>query len=202
MANNGGIFYVSGFVDNCYCNGSSVAVQCIIIMILEDQKIKDNTVGSRSKTDLAYIAGFLDGDGSLMLQVKKRKDGRLKRRFMTTICFYQDTRHEKNLHWIKKILGIGYIHHRNDGMTELRINGYSRVREILEALLPYIRFKKIQCKTLIKSCLLLEGTIGNMLDRRQLIKLVKYILVIQNENYVTKRKKTEDELLKLLDLTP
>jgi hypothetical protein len=26
-------------------------------------------VGSRSKINLAYIAGFLDGDGSLMMQV-------------------------------------------------------------------------------------------------------------------------------------
>ena len=39
-------------------------------------------MGSRSKINLAYIAGFLDGDGSLMLQIKKRKDGKLKRRFM------------------------------------------------------------------------------------------------------------------------
>ena len=42
-------------------------------MILEDQKRKDNTVGSRSNIDLAYIAGFLDGDGSIMLQKKKKK---------------------------------------------------------------------------------------------------------------------------------
>ncbi len=47
---------------------------------------KGNTVGSRSKTDLAYIAGFLDGDGSLMLQLKKRKDTKLGWRFMCTIC--------------------------------------------------------------------------------------------------------------------
>ena len=48
-------------------------------------------MGSRSNIYLAYIAGFLDGDGSLMLQIKKRKDGnRSKFRFMPTICFYQD----------------------------------------------------------------------------------------------------------------
>jgi len=57
-------------------------------------------VGSRSNIDLAYIAGFLDGDGSLMLQIKKRTDGKNKIRFMATICFYQDTRHCKDLFWI------------------------------------------------------------------------------------------------------
>jgi hypothetical protein len=79
-------------------------------------------VGSCSKTDLAYIAGFLDGDGSLMMQIKTRSDNG-KFRFMLTVCMYQDTRHEKTLLWIRKKFGIGYISRRNDNITELRING-------------------------------------------------------------------------------
>ena len=89
-------------------------------------------MGSRSNLELAYIAGFLDGDGSLMLQIKKRKDGNIGIRFMHTICFYQDTRHEKELYWIRKVLDIGYLSRRNDGMTELRINGFKQVKKILE----------------------------------------------------------------------
>ena len=113
-------------------------------------------MGSQSKitkeTDRAYIAGFLDGDGSLMLQLKKRSDSKRAIRFMATICFYQDTRHEKALYWIKEVLGIGYISKRNDGMTELRINGYKQIRDILKSLLPYIRFKKLQTRALLKPC--------------------------------------------------
>ena len=41
-----------------------------------------------------------------------------------------------------------------------------------------------------------------MLDREQKVKLVDLVLVIQNENYVTKREKTRDELLRILGLTP
>ena len=89
-------------------------------------------MGSRSKVDLAYVAGFLDGDGSLMLQIKKRKDGRIGLRFMPTICLYQDTRHEKPLYWIRRKLGIGYVSRRNDGMSELRINGYDSCEKILK----------------------------------------------------------------------
>jgi hypothetical protein len=159
-------------------------------------------VGSRSNIDLAYIAGFLDGDGSLMLQVKKRADGKNKVRFMATICFYQDTRHEKDLSWIRKVLGIGYLSRRNDGMSELRINGFLQVREILKDLIPYIRFKKIQAKSLFESCTILSKTKFNMLDRKQLTKLVDLILVIQNENYVTKKKRTRSELFQVLGLTP
>jgi LAGLIDADG endonuclease len=159
-------------------------------------------VGSRSIADLAYIAGFLDGDGSLMLQVKKRKDGKVKIRFMATICFYQDTRHEKTLHWIRDILSIGYISRRADGMSELRINGYVQVKDILKKLLPYIRFKAIQAKSLIRATEILSNTKFRMLENKQLISLVDLTLLMQRENYVTKKKKTRDELFIALGLTP
>ena len=159
-------------------------------------------MGSRSNIDLAYIAGFLDGDGSLMLQIKKRADGKNKIRFMATICFYQDTRHEKNLLWIQKVLGIGYLSRRNDGMSELRINGFTTIEEILKKLILNIRFKKIQAKALLESCTILSKTKFNMLNRKQLTKLVNLILVIQNENYVTKKKRTRSELFQILGLTP
>ncbi len=159
-------------------------------------------MGSRSKIDLAYIAGFLDGDGSLMLQIKKRKDGKIGIRFMPTICFYQDSRHDKPLFWIRDMFEIGYLSKRNDGMTELRINGYRQVRNILTSLLPHIRFKKFQAEALQNACKILsKGTIRT-LEKKELIHLVNLILVIQNENYVTKKKKTKAELFKILGLTP
>ena len=75
---------------------------------------------------------------------------------MATICLYQDTRHDATLSWIRTRLKCGYVSRRNDGMTELRINGFSQVREILEALQPYIRFKKKQAKLLVQACKMLE----------------------------------------------
>jgi len=163
-------------------------------------------VGSQSKIEKeierAYIAGFLDGDGSLMLQIKKRKDSKTGLRFMSTICFYQDTRHAKDLNWIKKVLGIGYISKRNDGMSELRINGYDSVKNILEFLKPYLRFKKIQAKALLQACSILLSKKFKMLNKKDLIKIIDLTLIIQQENYVTKKKKNKAELLKILGLTP
>ena len=159
-------------------------------------------MGSRSKINLAYIAGVLDGDGSLLLQVKNRKDGRLRKRFMCTICFYQDSRHEKPLHWIKSKLKIGYISRRNDGITELRINGFKQIRKIIGYLLPFIKFKKNQAKALHKASKILSNSRLNKLTKRELLKLADYIFIIQSNNYATKKKKTKSELLKFLDLTP
>ena len=153
-------------------------------------------MGSQSKEILAYIAGFLDGDGSLMLQLKKRNDAKLKFRFMATICFYQDSRHAKPLYWIRQQLGIGYISIRQDGITELRINGFKQVQQILVKLLPYIRFKKIQAEILLQSC--------NMLSHQDVKprEIIKYMTTIQKENYKSSRRKSQAELLKILGLTP
>ncbi|KKU93936.1 MAG: hypothetical protein UY26_C0003G0085 [Candidatus Jorgensenbacteria bacterium GW2011_GWA1_48_13] len=118
---------------------------------------------------------------------------------MATICFYQDSRHEKPLYWIRDVLGIGYISRRSDNITELRINGYKQVERILKDLLPYVKFRKIQTKILLNSAKLLQK---GKLSRNDLLKLVNGILKIQAENYVTKRKKSKEELLKILGLTP
>ena len=159
-------------------------------------------MGSRSTTIDAYIAGFLDGDGSLMLQLKKRSDGALKFRFMATICFYQDTRHEKGLLWIRKQLGIGYIAKRNDGMSEVRVNGFAQVHEILTKLLPYLQFKKRQATLLLKATKILSETPFRMLSAKQKRDVIDCILAIQEENYVAKRKKTRSELFEIVGLTP
>lgn len=162
---------------------------------------KVNTEGSRLSTDNAYIAGFLDGDGSIMLQVKKRSDTKRGFRFMATICFYQDSRHDKPLKWIRQKIGVGYISKRNDGITELRINGFASVREFLSDLRPYVRFKHLQVEAMIAACKILEKGI-NELSKEELMSLVGLILLIQRENYVTRHKRTEDDLLKILGLTP
>ena len=163
-------------------------------------------MGSRSKIvknlEIAYIAGFLDGDGSLMLQLKKRSDSKRGIRFMATICFYQDTRHEKDLNWIRKVLDIGYLSKRKDGMSELRINSYKKVGSILESLLPFIRFKKLQALALKDACEILSSTKFKCLTKRQIIHLVDCMLIIQGNNYATKKKKTRNELYTILGLTP
>lgn len=162
-------------------------------------------MGSRSKThtnNLAYIAGFLDGDGSLMLQIKKRSDTKRGVRFMATICLYQDTRHEKPLLWMRKVFGIGYISRRKDGISELRINGYKTVKEILLQLQPFIKFKSIQTKALIESCTMLEIVKISDMTKQQLRKIVDLAFIIRKENYASHSTLNKKDLYERLGLTP
>lgn len=64
-------------------------------------------------TIIAYIAGFLDGDGSIFFQIVPRKDYRQKFQIRSSIAFYQKTECAEILNWLKQIFGCGYIRHRN-----------------------------------------------------------------------------------------
>lgn len=159
-------------------------------------------MGSRSSDHTAYIAGFLDGDGSIMLQVKKRSDSSRALRFMATICLYQDSRHEHELRWMKQMLGVGYMSKRNDGMSELRIQGYKAVHDVLVLLEPFIRFKRVQAKALMQACEMLMTVSLKKMTTAQLKKLVEFILLVQEANYATKKKRSKKELYEVLGLTP
>ena len=152
---------------------------------------RDNTVGrqTNSKSDLAYIAGFFDGDGSLMVQFKNRRDRPKGWRIMFTLCFYQDTRHEKPLFWIRRRLGIGYISRRNDGITELRINGYERAKDILENLYPYIRFKRKQAQITLKILNIVVGKKFQEIRRKIRLRIADMIYEMRSYQYQSGWKK-------------
>lgn len=159
-------------------------------------------MGSRFNLNLAYIAGFLDGDGSLMLQLKSRSDTSRGVRFMATICLYQDTYHAQPLLWMQETLKCGYISSRNDGMTELRINGFAQVRNVLLALEPYIRFKKTQTQALMSACELLEKKFLRDMSPTELRTLVDLMFEIKAQNYKSKSAVPKNEVLRRLGLTP
>lgn len=144
-------------------------------------------------SDWAYIAGFLDGDGSIMVQIKNRKDTQRGWRLSFTVSFYQDTRHEKPLFWIQKKLGIGYISHRNDNMTELRVEGHKQTERILRKLQPYIRFKKKQAEITLEILRIIKDKKLKELKRNDRLKIINLILKKRKESYQSGEKK----LLKL-----
>ena len=160
-------------------------------------------MGSRSKqTDIAYIAGFLDGDGSIMLQIKSRSDTSRGVRFMATICLYQDTSHATPLMWMRELLGIGYLSHRHDGITELRINGFVSVHKVLTLLQPFVRFKRVQVTALLQACTLLSSKKISQLSEEELRDLVDIVFLIKEHNYKSRSTLSKETLLHRLGLTP
>ena len=90
-------------------------------------------------TILAYIAGFLDGDGSIFFQIVREKE---KFRIRSSIAFYQKSNNSEILEWLKSQFGAGYIRHRKTGMSDYTIVDSMEVFKILKLLHPYVRLKK------------------------------------------------------------
>jgi len=137
-----------------------------------------------------------------MLQLKRRSDTQKGVRFMTTICLYQDSRHSKDLMWIQKVLKCGYFSKRNDGMSELRIQGFASCERVLLLLKPFIRFKQKQTSLVLSACKILNKKTMRTLTNTEKKKIVKIMLALQKENYATRSTKSEEELFQLLGLTP
>jgi len=92
----------------------------------------------------AYIAGFLDGDGSIHFQLVRRRDYVFGYQIRSSVCFYQSMRGKAGLEWLKGQLGCGSIRDRAGAMSDYTIVGMSSVKRVLELVEPFVVFKREQ----------------------------------------------------------
>ena len=147
-------------------------------------------------TILAYIAGFLDGDGSVFFQIVPRKDYRQKFQIRSSIAFYQKTENLEILEWLKQIFGAGYIRHRKTGISDYTIVDSTEVRKILELLQPYVKLKKRQ----IELGLNIFNKIDNKKSDKDFLDICKLVDNFKELNYSKKRSITSENVIKSLPL--
>jgi LAGLIDADG endonuclease len=99
---------------------------------------------------LAWLAGFIDADGSINAQIIRRDDYILKYQVRVSLTVFQSTKRHHILLHIQKLLGKGTIRKRNDGMSELCVVGATHVKLSLESILPYLELKKPQAKLVLE----------------------------------------------------
>jgi len=99
---------------------------------------------------LAYIAGFLDGDGSVFAQIVERKEYIYHYQIKLTVSFVQKRKRKHFLMQLQKEIGKGTLRDRNDGITELAIVGWQSVNTLLKQLQPVIRIKLKQINLVLK----------------------------------------------------
>ena len=149
----------------------------------------------------AYIAGFLDGDGSIMAQLVYRKDYRLGYQIRVSIVFYQKHSHREILFWLKEQLKYGYIRDRNDGMTEYTIVGLAEVAQILNLLQSKLRLKKRLAEDVLK----LIALHPKKMTATKLARLAAMVDKTAEFNYSKKRTNTSEVVKRYLkdnDLFP
>jgi len=152
----------------------------------------------------SYLAGFLDADGSIVLQFKKREDVRFKYRAKAVICFYQKDLDRQVLEKLRDIAEIGYVYSRNDNMAEWRIEGYARVKDFLLELLPYLRFKKRQAQLMLKALKILVHKGYSANDLLKVCLLANKISALNNapRKRINNYQSVKKDLLKLGLISP
>ena len=145
-------------------------------------------------TTLAYIAGFLDGDGSIFFQIISRPDYRLKFQIRSSIAFYQDTKNVKILEWFKEIFKAGYIRHRKTGISDYTIVDSKEVEKILKLLQPYVKLKKEHINLGLK---ILEE-LKNKNSKEEFLEIFKLVDKFKEINYSKKRTMTHEVVKKSL----
>jgi len=145
---------------------------------------------------LAYIAGFLDGDGSVFFQIVPRKDYKQKFQIRSSIAFYQKKEYAEILDWLKDIFGVGYIRHRKTGMSDYTIVDSKEVKKILLFLQPYVRLKKKQVELGLQILEKLE----NKQSDEDFLEICKLVDKFKELNYSKKRTITSEVVSKSIPL--
>ncbi len=136
-----------------------------------------------SKEEKAYIAGFLDGDGSIHVRLKPNRTYRYRFQISPAVVFYQSAKEGDHLKRLNKLLGIGYIRKRNDGIVEFIVGDSDGIIVLLSNLLPYLRLKKKQAELMLE-IIKLRKSVGTAKD---FLRIAQKIDLFQKINYSKKR---------------
>jgi hypothetical protein len=135
-----------------------------------------------SKVFLVWLAGFFEGDGSIVCYVDKAEDYKFKFRIRVIIKLSQKS--TKVLEEIKKDLKLGNIFLNKNKKKDIKFNSFDLVIANQEDVLffinlikPYIRFKNKQFEIAIK-ILTKKKQISSEKDLLQLAKLADSLSVL------------------------
>jgi hypothetical protein len=92
--------------------------------------------------DASYLAGFLDGDGSIHFQLVRQREYKFGFYVRASLSLSQSTSARRGLEHLHRLIGGGYLRDRGTGMSDLVVTSRPLLVETLEAVAPYVVFKK------------------------------------------------------------
>jgi len=132
----------------------------------------------------AYLAGFLDGDGSIYVRAKPNSDYRYGFQVAPAIVLFQSARDRSKFEEVCSLINLGYIRTRKDGILEYTINKIDNILEFLSIVQPFVILKRKQV-ALMKQILEQKHKIEEKSDFEKLLRLVDSFREL---NYSKKRK--------------
>ena len=136
-----------------------------------------------SPTERAYIAGFLDGDGSIYVQAKKNDTYRYGYQVAPAIVFFQSAKSEELFTAFYDFLNLGLMRNRKDGVMEITVGRIAEILQLIEIVKPYTRLKRKQL-ALLEQILETKKAVS---DEKSFSELLRLIDGYRNLNYSKKR---------------
>src|SRR5580704_11154749 len=93
-------------------------------------------------SDASYVAGFLDGDGSIHFQLVRQKEYRFGFYIRSSVSFSQSTSARAGLEHIQGLIGAGYLRDRRTGMSDLVVTSRPTLLNLLSEVRPHVVFKR------------------------------------------------------------
>jgi hypothetical protein len=138
-----------------------------------------------NKNQRAYLAGFLDGDGSVYVRLKPNNTYRFGYQVAPYVVLFQSQKEQKKFEEICKLINLGRLRIRKDGILEYTIGRVDALREFLKMVKPFVILKREQVDLILE-----------ILDKKEQVKnkadflvLAKLIERFRNLNYSKKRKR-------------
>ena len=144
-----------------------------------------------TNTQKAYIAGFLDGDGSVYVKLKKNDTYKYGYQIAPYITFYQQEKHIGFLEKIKRMLGVGYLRSRKDGVAEYTIGDEKSLISFAREISPFSKLKPKQLKLLL-SILVKKPKVKSI---KNFISLCRLVDQFEELNYSKKRTQNTKQVL-------
>lgn len=137
----------------------------------------------------SYLAGFLDGDGSIHFQLVKQKEYKFGFYIRASLSFSQSTSARFGLEHIQAWVGGGYLRDRGTGMSDLVITSRPLLIQLLNELDQFTVFKKEQ----VRKALWLLPQIVPRMSSEEFLRVAREVDVFSSLNYSkTKRITAED----------
>ena len=133
--------------------------------------------------EISYIAGFLDGDGSIYGRIVRDETYKYNFSLRVTVSFHQSTKRRWFLEKLKKKLKCGIIEdkkakNKDSKKSELVINSFERIETLLLLLKPYLLIKRKQANLVLE----FFAKKKNLTNKADFIKLCQIIDKISNLN--------------------
>ena len=138
-----------------------------------------------NRIQTAYIAGFLDGDGSIYVRAKPNPTYKFGFQIALYIVLFQSQKDQKNFEKICSLIGLGHLRIRKDRILEYIISRNEAIRDFLKITKPFLILKKEQADLMLE-ILDKKERVRNRNDFQALLNLIDRF---RDLNFSKKRKK-------------